>query len=129
MALTRLETHHLIAIGYLAKPKRAGKTMDEIAAECSVDRRTLYNWLKDPLFEKELKKEMVRESSKRIPEVLESMTDAAVIDRNAQAAKLLLQVNEMLTEKMEVEQKSSQTGRGDLDDLKREVEQIDNEPV
>lgn len=103
MALKRIETHHAIAIQYLALPKRGGKTMEEIAQECEVSRRALYDWLKDPLFDRELKKEIVRQTTARIPEVMDSLTDAVINDHNAAAAKLLLQVNGMLTDKIEVE--------------------------
>lgn len=122
--MKRLEAHHLIAIHYLAQPRRAGKTMEEIAKECGVTVQTIYNWLKDPLFERELKKEIARQALKRLPEVMESMADAAVEDRNAAAAKLVLQVHGMLTDKLEVEQKQTETVP-DLNELKRMVAELD----
>ncbi|MGF9909475.1 hypothetical protein [Brevibacillus porteri] len=129
MALKRLETHHMIAIKYLSQPRRGGKTMDEIATEASVSRQALYDWLKDPLFDKELKKEIIRETRLRVPDVLDSMADAAIHERNAQAAKIVLQVNDMLTEKVELEQKTTSTGTGDLEALKKEVEGLDQEDL
>jgi predicted DNA-binding protein YlxM (UPF0122 family) len=129
MALKRLETHHMIAIEYLSKPKRGGKTMEEIAKEAGVTRQALYDWLKDPLFDKELKKAIVRETRLRVPDVLESMADAAVEEKNAQAAKLILQVNDLLTEKVELEQKTTTESSGDLEALKREVESIDQDDM
>lgn len=123
MALKRLEAHHLIAIGYLALPRRGGKTMEQIAKECQVDRTTIYNWLKEPLFEKELKKEIARQSLSRLPEVIDSMADAAIKEGNAAAAKLVLQVNDMLTEKVEIEQKGN-SDIPDLEELKRMVQDI-----
>lgn len=122
--MKRLEAHHLIAIHYLAQPRRGGKTMEEIAKECGVDRRTLYKWLRDPLFERELKKEIARQSMNRLPEVLESMADAAVEDRNAAAAKLVLQVHGMLTDKLEVEQKQIENVP-DIEELKRMVAELE----
>lgn len=122
--MKRLEAHHLIAIHYLAQPRRGGKTMEEIAKECGVDRRTLYRWLSDPLFERELKKEIARQSLNRLPEVLESMADAAVEDRNAAAAKLVLQVHGMLTDKLEVEQKQTENVP-DVEELKRMIAELD----
>lgn len=122
--MKRLEAHHLIAIHYLAQPRRGGKTMEEIAKECGVDRRTLYKWLRDPLFERELKKEIARQSMNRLPEVLESMADAAVEDRNAAAAKLVLQVHGMLTDKLEVEQKQTENVP-DIEELKRMVAELE----
>jgi len=118
--LKRLEAHHLIALKWLALPKRGGKTMNEIAEEASVTRGTLYDWIKDPLFDKELKKEIIRETMNRLPEVLASLTDAVVNDHNAAAAKLLLQVNGMLTDKIEVDNKG--TGITDIDALRTKLE-------
>lgn len=125
MALKRLETHHMIAIQYLSLPKSGGKTMEEIAKEAGVSRQSIYDWLKDPLFDKELKKEIIRQTRLRVPEVLESMAKAAIEDHNAQAAKIVLQVNDMLTEKVELEQKTTSVGSGDLESLKKEVEGLD----
>lgn len=102
MALKRLETHHLIALNYLAQPKRAGLTMEQIATEAGVSRQALYDWMKDPLFERELKKQITRNVLDRIPAVTDAMAQAAIEDRNAAAAKLLLTMTEMLTEKIDV---------------------------
>ena len=102
MALKRLLTEHLIAIKLLARPKRGGLTMEEVAKECGVARSTLYEWKKEPLFEAELKREMVREGQSRLPEVLANMYTVAAETENAAMAKLVLQLNGMLTDKVEV---------------------------
>ncbi|MFD2702775.1 phBC6A51 family helix-turn-helix protein [Paenibacillus shunpengii] len=102
MALKRLEAHHMIAIQYLALPKRGGKTMEEIGTEAGVSRQAIYDWLKDPLFERELKRQISRNTVVKIPEVVDAMVQASVEDRNATAAKLILTMGEMLTEKVDV---------------------------
>lgn len=112
MAFKRLNTEHLIAIGYLSQPKKGGKTYEEIAQECGVTRRTLQEWRKDPLFERELKAEMVRRSQDKLPELIESLAEIAIRDGNAAMAKLALQINGMLTDKVEIETKKSD---GDID--------------
>lgn len=119
MALKRLEAHHLIALNYLAQPRRAGKTMEEIAKEAGVSRQAVYDWLKDPLFERELKRQIARNTLDRLPEVTDAMADAAIQDRNAAAAKLLLQMNEMLTDKVDVV-KTDATGM-DREELERKI--------
>lgn len=121
MALKRLEAHHLIAIKYLALPRHGGKTMDEIAQECCVSRQAIYEWMKDDLFMKERIKEMKRNSMDRVPEVIDSMADAAVKDRNAAAAKLILQMNEMIVEKSEVET-TLRTDVTDIADIQSKIE-------
>lgn len=119
MALKRLEAHHLIALNYLAQPRRAGKTMEEIGKEAGVSRQAVYDWLKDPLFERELKRQITRNTLDRLPEVTDAMADAAIQDRNAAAAKLLLQMNEMLTDKVDVV-KTDATGM-DREELERKI--------
>lgn len=120
MALKRLNTEHLIAIGYLAQPNKAGKTFEEIAKECGVTRRTLQEWRKDPLFERELKREMVRIAQDQLPELIASLSEIAIRDGNAAMAKLALQINGMLTDKVEIETKGK-TDDIDFDALDDEL--------
>lgn len=102
MALKRLNTEHYIAIKLLAMPQRGGKTMDEVAKEAGCARSTLYEWKKDPLFDRELNKEIVREGKSRLPEVIANMYAVAAETENAAMAKLVLQLNGMLTDRVEV---------------------------
>lgn len=102
MALKRLNTEHMIAIKLLAMPQRGGKTMDEVAKEAGCARSTLYEWKKDPLFDRELNKEIVREGKSRLPEVIANMYSVAAETENAAMAKLVLQLNGLLTDKVEV---------------------------
>ncbi|GIP55260.1 hypothetical protein J42TS3_42950 [Paenibacillus vini] len=76
--------------------------MEEIGAAAGVSRQSIYDWLKEPLFERELKRQITRNTLDKLPEVADSMADAAIQDRNAAAAKLLLQMNKMLTDKVDV---------------------------
>ncbi|MEH7521699.1 phBC6A51 family helix-turn-helix protein [Bacillus sp. JJ1503] len=123
MALKRLNTEHLIAIKWLALPKKGGKTIAEIAQLCDVSEQSIYNWRKDPLFERELKREMVRNTLDKLPEVLEAVPDIIVRDGNAAMFKTLLQAHDMLTDKVEVETKQS----GDsvnVDELRARLERL-----
>ncbi|AXN39838.1 phBC6A51 family helix-turn-helix protein [Peribacillus butanolivorans] len=120
MALTRLNPEHITAINYLAQPHQGGLTIEEIAKEAGVSRATIFNWRKEPLFERELKREMVRLSQDRLPELIQSLSDIAIRDGNAAMAKLALQINGMLTDKVEIETKDS--GRDiDYDALDSEI--------
>lgn len=120
MALKRLEASHYVAIAWLALPKQGGKTIEEIAKEAGVHRSTIFEWKKDPLFEKELKTQMVRNSQDKLPELIASLSDIAIRDGNAAMAKLALQINGLLTDKVEVETK----GNADTADVAAMKERI-----
>jgi transposase-like protein len=120
MALKSLNTEHLVAIGYLALPKQQRPTIDKIAEESGVHPNTIHNWRKDPLFEAELKRQMIRNSQDRLPELIESLAEIAIRDGNAAMAKLALQINGMLTDKVELETKS--TDATDTDALRAKLE-------
>lgn len=125
MALKRLEAEHLLAIKYLAMPKRNGMTYEQIAKECGVHVNSIGNWRKDPLFEREYKREMVRNTQERLPELLDSMIDHAIKDGNAAAAKLILTANDMLTDKVEVTQTVG--NERSVDDIKARLERMRTE--
>jgi hypothetical protein len=122
MAFKSLKPEHYIAIEYLSQPKYGGKTHEEIAKECGVHRATIFEWKKDPLFERELKKEMVRKSRARIPEILESIPDHIINDGNAAMLKTFLQMHDMLTERHAVDT-SVDNGSNDIDELRAKVEE------
>jgi transposase len=120
MALKRLNTEHLTAINYFALPNKGGKTNDEIAKICGVSRQSIQNWRNDPLFERELKKQMVRNSQDRLPELIESLSEIAIRDGNAAMAKLALQINGMLVDKVEVETKDA-TNKIDYEGIDKDI--------
>ncbi|WP_232696165.1 phBC6A51 family helix-turn-helix protein [Brevibacillus daliensis] len=120
----RLSAEQYLAIGYLAQPKRAGMTMEEVANECGVARKTIYEWKKLPHFDAELKRQIQLSVSDRVPDVIDAMVRTSVSEGNAAAAKLILQVAGMLTDKVEVETKSA-TEIPDIDELKRMVAEMD----
>ena len=107
MALKRLNAEHLLAIQWLSQPRKGGKTDEQIAEICGVSRQSIHNWRKDAMFEAELKKQIVRNSQDRLPELVESLAEIAIRDGNAAMAKLALQINGMLTDKVEIETKDS----------------------
>lgn len=110
------------AISWLAQPKKGGKTYDEIAQIIGVHRSTLFEWKKNPLFEAELKRQMVRNSQDKLPELIESLSEIAIRDGNAAMAKLALQINGLLTDKVEIETKDS--GDTDVEALKQRIEAL-----
>jgi AcrR family transcriptional regulator len=102
MALKRLNTEQYHAIKLLAQPKQGGLTAEQIAKEVGVSRATIFNWKNDALFDRELKAEMKRNAQSRLPEVLDNIYRVAAETENAAMAKLVLQLNDMLTERHEV---------------------------
>jgi DNA-binding XRE family transcriptional regulator len=125
MALKRLNTEHLIAIKYMAMPKRGGLTYAQIADECDVSEQTIYNWRKDPLFDRELKAEMMRVTTDKLPDILDSIPGTIINEGNAAMFKTLLQAHGMLKDRVEVEQK---TDAGvDIDELRRRIERYKGE--
>ncbi|WP_404351653.1 hypothetical protein LG311_10220 [Sutcliffiella horikoshii] len=125
MGLKRLEAEHMLAIKYLALPKRGGLTYGEIAKECGVHSNSILNWRKDELFNRELKREMIRNTQERLPEMMNALIDNAIAEGNAAAAKLIMQANDMLTDRVEV----SQTGGSekDIDEIKARLERYRKE--
>lgn len=110
------------AIAWMAQPKRGGKTYDELAEIIGVHRSTLFEWKKNPVFEAELKRQMVRNSQDKLPELIDSLSTIAMRDGNAAMAKLALQINGLLTDKVEVETKDD--GSRDLDALMQRLSTI-----
>lgn len=108
------------AIAWMAQPKRGGKTYEEIAEIIGVHRSTLFEWKKNPVFEAELKRQMVRNSQEKLPELIESLAVIAMRDGNAAMAKLALQINGLLTDKVEVETKGSEGV--DVEALRQRIE-------
>lgn len=117
-----LTPEQYIAIEWLSIPAKGGKTYEEIAAICGVHFNTLGNWRKDRTFDAELKRAIVRNNSAKLPEVVASMADWAIRDGNAAAAKLILQINGMLTDKLEVGTKDN--GSTDIAALTARIEAL-----
>lgn len=103
----QLTSEQTLAIEWLAKPRKGGKTYEEIAALCGVTARTLENWRKDATFEAEFKRAIIRDNSAKLPELVDSLSTIAIRDGNAAMAKLALQISGLLTDKIEVETKDS----------------------
>ena len=115
----QLTSDQTVAIEWLALPRKGGKTYEEIAAICNVTARTLENWRKDATFDAEYKRAVRRSNDARLPELVASLTDIAITDRNAAMAKLALQVSGMLTDKIEVETKDGAVT--DVDALRQRI--------
>lgn len=76
-----------------------GRTMQSIADEIGVNRTTIYSWIGRPDFKREYNNMVISETKSQLSGVLQSMVDAAVQDRSAAAAKIILEANEVLGKK------------------------------
>jgi L-serine deaminase len=113
-----LKPDQLLAIEYLSQPGNAGHTVEEVAKECGVSRKTIYEWKKKPEFEAELKRQIKRNLLNRVPDVMEAMIQASITEGNAAAAKLVVQAAEMLTDNIVMETKGDTK---DVEELKRRI--------
>ncbi|MGF7045697.1 putative transcriptional regulator [Paenibacillus sp. DS2015] len=107
--MAQLKAEQYVAIEWLSVPNKGGKTYEEVAAICGVTARTIENWRKDRAFDVELKRAMVRNNSTRLPEMIASLTDVAIKEGNAAAAKLVLQMNDMLTDRVALDTNVTET--------------------
>ncbi|RDZ07197.1 hypothetical protein C3744_27730 [Priestia megaterium] len=88
------------AIGLLLE----GKKNVEIAEELGIHRNTVTNWLKEDSFQAELRKAATRHGQHRLGELVDRMYSTAINEGSAAMAKLLLQMQGMLTDKVNVDQ-------------------------
>jgi transcriptional regulator with XRE-family HTH domain len=89
--MKKLDERHFKAMELLMKKR----TQKEIAEEIGVSRMTIHRWMKDPLFESEFKHVLRNHCKNHMKDVLDAMIAAAVEDRNAAAAQLILKVNKL----------------------------------
>lgn len=122
MSSRRLSEKQIAAIEILSRPNRGGMTYDQIAKEVGVARSTLFEWKKQDYFNEALKKEIVRKTQDRLPEVFDSIIDNIIETGNAAAFRTLLQTHGMLTDKVEVNQNNADTTK--IDDIKAEIERL-----
>lgn len=118
----RLSELQYAAIEFLALPKRGGLTYEQVAEKVGVTDRTLRDWRKDDAFIDELKRQVVRNTLDRLPEVMASVPDHIINDGNAAMLRTLLQAHGLLTDKVEVESKGGQAA--DVDAMKAEIERM-----
>lgn len=89
--LPALDERHYRAIDLLSDLRRGGRTLDDIAEELGVDRRTLYRRRQRKDFARLLEREVRRKVRERVPR-----TQAGYDHHNAKTAEYLLRINDML---------------------------------
>jgi transcriptional regulator with XRE-family HTH domain len=71
----KLSELQIAAIEFLALPKRGGLTYEQVAEKVGITDRTLRDWRKDDAFNEELKRQVVRNTLDRLPEIMASTAD------------------------------------------------------
>ncbi len=120
----RLNENQLAAIEFLSLPNKGGLTDEQIAEKVGVDVRTIYRWKNDDAFYNALTRKIVRNTADRLPEVMASIPDHIINDGNAAMLRTLLQAHGLLTEKVEVENKSD--GSMDIAAIKEDIARLKN---
>lgn len=123
--MAKLNEKQIAAITYLSLPKRGGFSYGEIADKVGVDERTLRRWRNDDKFNEELKRQIVRNTIDDLPDIMASIPEHIKKDGNAAMFRTLLQSHGMLTDKVEVENKSTNETVS-VDDMKAKIEQYRN---
>ena len=119
--MAKLSEQHYAAIAILSRPKRGGLTYEQVADEVGISRRTLQEWRKMDEFNEELKREIIRSTLDRMPEIMASIPDHIINSGNAAMLRTLLQAHGLLTDKVEVETKGSTMS---ADDMRKRAEEL-----
>lgn len=119
--MIRLNEKQIAAIVILAQPKRAGLTYEQIADQVGVNRRTLQEWRKEPIFSEEVKKQIVRNTITDLPEIMASVPRHIINDGNATLFRTFLQMHGLLTDRVEV---AHQAQASNTDVIKAEIERL-----
>jgi hypothetical protein len=119
----KLSELQIAAIEFLALPKRGGLTYEQVAEKVGITDRTLRDWRKDDAFNEELKRQVVRNTLDRLPEIMASTADHIINDGNAAMFRTLLQAHGMLTDKVEIDSKGNGSA-ADIDTMKAEIERM-----
>ncbi|MDQ0492286.1 phBC6A51 family helix-turn-helix protein [Paenibacillus brasilensis] len=120
----KLEAKHYTAIQYLSLPPGERPPITEIAEECNVTPSAIYQWKRDPAFEAELKRQIVRNNVDDLPALIAILPEIAIAEKNAAMAKLVLQIHGMLSDKVEVTANVNSESGTDIEALKARIEAL-----
>ncbi|NRG26138.1 helix-turn-helix domain-containing protein [Bacillus circulans] len=121
-----LKAEQYQAIQYLAQPKNGGFTHEQIAEKVGVTRQTLFRWRQDIEFQDELRRELSRNTAEKMGDVAEAMYKEA-LKGNAAAAKLLYQTTGLLTDKLEIEDRTKRPAETtDIEAMKAKIAEMRN---
>ncbi|WP_139491777.1 phBC6A51 family helix-turn-helix protein [Brevibacillus dissolubilis] len=101
MSQRTLRPEQMIAIRHLALPKEQRPTLKEIAKKCGVSERTINRWKQDEWFCEQWKKEVLKQTTEKLPDLLHKMPEIAIEQGNASMARTFLQAHGLLGPQIE----------------------------
>lgn len=120
----RLSEKQWQAVALLSQPKMAGMTYEEIAEEVGVTTMTLWRWRQQDKFNEEIKRQVLRNAVRHLPDMYEAVPRHVIEDGNAAMFRTFVQSLGMLKEHIEIED-NRDDGR-DLDEMKAQIEEFRN---
>lgn len=111
-----------IAIGYLALPKELRPSLAKIARECGTTKKVIEEWKNDDFFLEQLKREMVKQTTDKLPDLLNKMPEIAIEQGNATMAKTFLQAHGLLTEQVHL-MKQTEMATWDPEAIKKRLDE------
>ncbi|WP_060210515.1 phBC6A51 family helix-turn-helix protein [Sporosarcina koreensis] len=123
--MAKLTDKQYAAIEYLSVPKRGGLTYEQVAEEVGVHVDTLLNWRRKDDFNNALNRRIIQKTQDRMPEVFDAAIDGIILDKNAAIFRTFLQAHGLLTERHEVEART--TGSVDVDAIRARMSGKDTE--
>lgn len=102
-------------------------TMQEIADEVGISRRQLYNWLEWDEFKTAYNNMVINHGKNRLREVMDAMYDAAIDEKSAAAAKLILEAHEILNKKQTQDVNVNVNNNIDLKSIREQLKKMKRE--
>lgn len=121
----------LKTIDLLISRKTSGLTIEEVANEASVSRRTITRWKQTPEFMAEMKRRSVELLSEAVPFVLEVLTHKA-LEGNTKSLELFLKTAGLLrtevdvTARQVIDERSNEYLESELNELKEQLKEFES---
>ncbi|OXM82499.1 phBC6A51 family helix-turn-helix protein [Paenibacillus rigui] len=128
-------THEqLTAIEYLSLPRNGGRSLEDIASECGISVRTLYDWRSSELFAAEVRRRTMQRVAEHLPAVMDTLTRKAMEGSSIRAVETWLKAQGMLSAEMVIrpaapeDDRSNESIEAEIERLRLELGEIeDNE--
>lgn len=117
----KLNEKQYAAIAILTLPDRGGLTYKQVAERVGIAESTLHEWRKIDEFNDEIKRQVLRNAVADLPNMFASVPKHVIEDGNAALFRTYIQALGMLTERVEIDAKSS---GNNVDAMKAEIERM-----